>query len=140
MSVPVHARRRFQRYVALLLAITLPALAVGEMVQAPSPGASLLLSGYGVLCVWAIYVIRSKSARVVPLLLAIMFYLASLIIVETTPEGSEAIAIHSVGILATEDPGYEVEQHADVADKPAHQAADAIVIVKVKRQPVEMAE
>ncbi len=79
----MHARRRFQRYVALLLAITLPALAVGEMVQAPSPGASLLLSGYGVLCVWAIYVIRSKSARVVPLLLAIMFYLASLIIVES---------------------------------------------------------
>jgi hypothetical protein len=37
-------------------------------------------------------------------------------------------------------PGDEVLQHAHVADQAAHQAADAVVVVEVERQLVQVAE
>ena len=80
--VPIQAQRRFQRYVALLLAVTVPALALVEVFQAPSLGFPFLWCGYAVLGAWAVYVIRSNTAPVLPVIFATMSYLGALVVVE----------------------------------------------------------
>jgi signal transduction histidine kinase len=77
---PVIAQRRFQRYVAVLLAATLPVLVVVEYLHAGSLRTSgLLISGYLMLILWGVYVARSETAPVVPLVLATIVFVGLLV-------------------------------------------------------------
>lgn len=84
---PVLAQRRFQRYVAVLLAATLPVLAIVEYVHAGSLRSSgLLIAGYLLLAVWGALVARSETAPVVPLVLATIVFVGLLVAVEAVLE------------------------------------------------------
>lgn len=60
----------------------MPALALVELLQASHGASFLLWTGYAALWGWAIHVIRSDSAQVIPLILASMSYIGALVVVE----------------------------------------------------------
>jgi signal transduction histidine kinase len=76
------AQRRFQRYVAVLLAVTVPALATVDFIQSPVRGFPLLWVPYGVLTAWALRVAIKKDAKPIPLILATMVYVGCLTVGE----------------------------------------------------------
>lgn len=79
----MEAREGFHRYVAVLFAVTIPALGFVELSRAMgSPLAPARLAGYLALTAWALYVAFSEKPNALPLLLATMSYTGSLIILE----------------------------------------------------------
>lgn len=80
----IPAQVRFHRYVAVLLATTVPMVAVVEFMRAvdgtPMPWARL--AGPLALTIWAIVVARSDQPDSIPLVLASMWFTAALVVVE----------------------------------------------------------
>ena len=80
----IPARLRFHRYVAVLLATTVPLVALVELARAvdgtPMPWARL--AGPVVLTIWAIVVARSDEPDSIPLVLAAMWFTGTLVMVE----------------------------------------------------------
>jgi signal transduction histidine kinase len=81
-NAPVEAQGRFHRYIAVLLAVTVPALAVIEVAAGMSAGSPLRWPAYLVFAVWAIRVARFERANVVPLILSIMAFTGSMVVIE----------------------------------------------------------
>ena len=80
---PVEAQERFHRYVAVLFAVTIPALGFVELSRAMESELALArLAGYLALTVWALYVALSKKPNALPLLLATMSYTGMLVVLE----------------------------------------------------------
>ena len=80
---PVEAQERFHRYVAVLFAVTIPALGFVELSRAmESQLAPARFAGYLALTVWALYVAFSKKPNALPLLLATMSYTGMLVVLE----------------------------------------------------------
>ena len=79
------AQQRFHRYVAVLLATTLPFVAVVEYARAQEGGTAALarLVGPLVFMIWAIVVARSAEPRAVHLVLGAMGFIGSLVIIES---------------------------------------------------------
>ncbi|HXV72249.1 MAG TPA: GAF domain-containing sensor histidine kinase [Acidimicrobiia bacterium] len=82
------ARLRFHRYVAVLLATTVPLVAVVELMRAmdgtPLPLARL--AGPLALTIWAVVVARSDQPDSIPLVLATMWFTGTLVLVEAIYE------------------------------------------------------
>lgn len=80
----IPAQVRFHRYVAVLLATTVPLVAVVEFMRAvdgtPMPWARL--AGPLALTIWAIVVARADEPDSIPLVLAAMWFTGSLVMVE----------------------------------------------------------
>ena len=80
----IPAQVRFHRYVAVLLATTVPMVAVVEFMRAldgtPMPWARL--AGPLALTLWAIVVARSERPDSIPLVLAAMWFTGTLVVVE----------------------------------------------------------
>jgi len=79
---PVEAQERFHRYVAVLLAVTIPVVAVVEVLRAGHPRTPAQWAGYLALIVWSAHVARNPKPRAVSLVLATMWYTATLIVIE----------------------------------------------------------
>jgi signal transduction histidine kinase len=79
---PLEAQRRFHRYIAVLFAVTIPALAIIELSSGPATGSPLRWVGYAVLGVWAIHGARTVGANSVPLLLSTMLFTGAMIVAE----------------------------------------------------------
>ncbi|HEX9763171.1 MAG TPA: hypothetical protein VGA97_08735, partial [Acidimicrobiia bacterium] len=77
----MEAQHRFHRYVAVLFAVIVPALAIIELASG-APGSSLRWVGYAALTVWAFYTARNQDASSVPLLLSTMLFTGALIVIE----------------------------------------------------------
>jgi signal transduction histidine kinase len=77
----VEAQHRFHRYVAVLFAVILPALAIIELASG-APGSSLRWVGYAALTVWALYAARNQEASSVPLVLSTMLFTGALVVIE----------------------------------------------------------
>lgn len=79
---PTEAQERFHRYVAQLLTVTIPLVAVFEALwigHAPLPAQWV---GYLALTLWSVHVARSPRPQAVPLVLATMWYTGVLIVIE----------------------------------------------------------
>jgi signal transduction histidine kinase len=81
-NAPVEAQIRFHRYIAVLLAVTLPALALIEAAGGIATGSPLRWPAYLVLSVWAVRVARSDGANTVPPILAVMGLIGSMVVIE----------------------------------------------------------
>lgn len=77
------AQRRFHRHVAVLFAVTVPALAAVEIANASEFGDPLRWLGYGTLATWSFLIVRNEDASSLPLLLSTMVYLGALTVLET---------------------------------------------------------
>lgn len=83
-SAPIAAQQRFHRYVAVLFATTVPLVAVVEFYRALG-GSSLSwarLIGPVTLTLWAVVVARSEKPNSIPLVLAAMWFIGSLVVIE----------------------------------------------------------
>ncbi len=81
---PIEAQRRFHRYVAVLFAITCPALAVLEMSGADGPSATdpVRWASYLVLAVWAIWLSQREDTDAMALVLTTIWFFGTLAIIE----------------------------------------------------------
>ncbi|MGB7860628.1 MAG: hypothetical protein WBM90_09035, partial [Acidimicrobiia bacterium] len=72
---PVEAQERFHRYVAILFAVTIPALGFVELSRAMGTDlAPLRLAGYIALTTWSLYMALRPKPNAIPLVLATMGY------------------------------------------------------------------
>lgn len=78
----MEAQRRFHRYIAVLFAVTIPALALIEVSSGGGSGSPVRWVGYAALGVWAIYGARTPGVNSVPLLLSTMFFTGAMIVAE----------------------------------------------------------
>ena len=80
----IEAQRRFHRYVALLFAVTFPALAILEVTSADmnSPLAPVRWASYLVLAIWAIWLTQSEDADAIVLVLSTTWFFGTLAIIE----------------------------------------------------------
>jgi signal transduction histidine kinase len=80
----MNARYRFHRYVAGLLAATVPFAAAIELIRAMDGGVSAVSRVLGpvTLTVWALKVARSRKPNALPLVVAAMWFVGSLIVIE----------------------------------------------------------
>ena len=69
---PIEAQQRFHRYVAVLFAVTFPALAIIEIVRMDmrSPLAPIRWASYMVLAIWAIWLTQREDANTMTLVLS----------------------------------------------------------------------
>ncbi|MGH8914067.1 MAG: sensor histidine kinase [Acidimicrobiia bacterium] len=81
---PVHGQQRFHRYVAILLAVTFPALSIVEISSADmgSPLAPARWASYLVLAVWALWLTQQEEADTMILVLATTWFFGTLALVE----------------------------------------------------------
>ena len=78
----MEAQRRFHRYIAVLFAVTVPALALLELTRGASSGSPIRWFIYAGLTGWAVFVSRAETASSIPLLLATMSFTGAMIVVE----------------------------------------------------------
>lgn len=81
---PIEAQQRFHRYVAVLFAVTFPALAIIEIVRMDmkSPLAPIRWASYMVLAIWAIWLTQREEANTMTLLLSTIWFFGVLSIIE----------------------------------------------------------
>ncbi len=83
-NAPTDLQGQFHRYVAVLFALTVPALAAVEMTGAMATSVdSIRWVGYVVLTAWSVHIFRSARPNAAVLVLAAMSYSASLVVVES---------------------------------------------------------
>jgi signal transduction histidine kinase len=81
---PIQAQQRFHRYVAVLFAVTFPALAVleisnGDMTSSLAP---VRWASYMVLAIWAIWLTQQEDADTMVLVLSTTWFFGTLAIIE----------------------------------------------------------
>ncbi|GEM_PF-1146202 len=81
---PIRAQQRFHRYVAVLFAVTFPALALLEISNADmtSPLAPVRWASYMVLAIWAIWLTQRDDADTMALVLSAILFFGALAIIE----------------------------------------------------------
>ena len=81
---PIEAQQRFHRYVAVLFAVTFPALAIIEIVRSDmkSPLAPIRWASYMVLAIWAIWLTQREEANTMTLVLSTTWLFCVLSIIE----------------------------------------------------------
>ncbi len=82
---PLPTQRHFHRYVAVLLGVLFPTLALIEIVrldQIRSPLAPVRWATYLILAVWAVWLTQQKDANSMPLVLATTWFFGTLSIIE----------------------------------------------------------
>ena len=81
---PVEAQQLFHRYIAVLFALVLPALAVMEIAGADlmSPGGPIRWASYVVLTIWAIYLAQSPDPDTTLLVITSMGFFGTLSMIE----------------------------------------------------------
>ena len=76
-------QERFHRYVAILFAVTIPALGFVELTRSMGSDQAIpRLIAYGVLTAWSVYVALNPRPNALPLVLATMGYSGSVVVVE----------------------------------------------------------
>jgi len=80
----IDAQRRFHRYVAVLFAVTFPALAILEVTSADmkTPLAPVRWASYLVLAIWAIWLTQREDADSIVLVLSTTWFFGTLAIIE----------------------------------------------------------
>ena len=79
---PIEAQEQFHRYVATLLAIAIPVVALVEILRIGHPLLPAQWAGNVALTLWAVHVARLPKPNAVPLVLATMWYTGALIFIE----------------------------------------------------------
>jgi signal transduction histidine kinase len=79
---PTEAQERFHRDVAVLLAVTIPVVAIVEILRSVNPQLPAQWVGYIALILWSVHVARGARPNAVPLVLATMWYTGVLIVIE----------------------------------------------------------
>jgi signal transduction histidine kinase len=81
---PIEAQQRFHRYVAVLFAVTFPALAIIEILRLDmkSPLAPIRWASYMVLAIWAIWLTQREEANTMTLVLSTTWFFGILAVIE----------------------------------------------------------
>jgi signal transduction histidine kinase len=84
VRAPVEAQQRFHRYVAVLFAVTFPALAILEIlrIDMTSPLAPIRWACYMVLAIWAIWLTQREDADTMVLILSTTWFFGTLSLIE----------------------------------------------------------